>query len=71
MNDDDERREYIHFDNAQQCSDFIHYIEKLNYTVSHTCYDGKGCEVLDIDNPTSRKIKKELLAIYTNQQTGK
>jgi hypothetical protein len=66
--DEDERGEYIHFDDAQQCSDFIHYIKKLDYTVGHTCCSGNGCEVLNIDNATSHKIKKEFLATY--QQTG-
>ena len=59
---DDEKSQYIHFANVQQCNVFIHYIEKLNYTVGITCCGGLGCEILNIDNSTSHRIKKEFLA---------
>jgi len=68
VSEDEGVSQYIHFDDIQQCVDFLRYIEKLSYKVGHTCCGGLGCQILNIDNPTSHKIKKEFLAVQANKK---
>ena len=65
---DEEMSVYVHFDTTQQCIDFMQYMETnlKQYKVGHTCCDGKGCEVFNIDNSTGHRIKKEFLALSSS-----
>jgi len=53
---------FIHFyNNKYLCSKFVEYVTGLKYIVNHTCCNGTGCKINNIDDTTAYKIKQQFL----------
>ena len=62
---DRHKNTFIHFDDSEICNQF-----KAQYkgALGHTCCNGEGCLLLDVDNTERNKIEKEFLKKYETQK---
>ena len=55
---DDDGKTFIHFGNKDLCNQF-----KIQYkgNLGHTCCNGKGCLLFDVNNKEMHEMKKRFL----------